>query len=104
MVARGDHAVAPEVGPRELAGALVSASALSNPEVSELSADVSHLLATEEVENPGLGGTCVTLCGEIVRVGSASVLSTEHCPSCDCVPLLCPECVRKACEWSAESS
>jgi hypothetical protein len=84
-------------------GCLVSMAEVSTSEVSELSAGVTHLLAADEALNPGWGSSRITLCGEEVRAGDASLTSVTHCPSCECVPRFCPERVQEASQWSAES-
>lgn len=72
-------------------------------EASQREAAVSHLLSTDELLYPSWGGIRITLCGEDVRVGDAGVIPGEHCPGCDCAPRFCPECVREACQWSADA-
>lgn len=81
----------------------VSTSEVTTSEVSELPAGVSHLLAADEVLNPGWGNVHVTLCGEDVRAGAAGTTAVGHCPGCECEPRFCPDCVREACQWSTES-
>ena len=84
-------------------GCPVNPSELATSEVSKLPVGVSHLLAADEVLNPGWGSIHVTLCGEDVRAGAAGATAVGHCPGCECEPRFCPECVREACQWSAES-
>lgn len=80
-----------------------STSELASSEVNELPAGVYHLMTADQVVDPGWVGTCITLCGEDVCVGTAGATPVDHCPGCKCVPRFCPQCVREASQWSAEA-
>jgi hypothetical protein len=50
---------------------------------------------------PGLGGTYLTVCGELIP---ASALPPSTCPEdCECDVLYCSECVRAAAQWTVEA-
>lgn len=68
----------------------------SDPPVPATCATVVHLISAHEVDQVG-GMTLVAVCGELVAGAS--------CPrGCDCDHRYCPECVRAAIRWSAQTA
>lgn len=62
---------------------------------------VLHLLVADDALPEGLGGTYLTVCGELVP---ASSLPPSSCPEdCECDVLYCTQCVRAAAQWTAEA-
>jgi hypothetical protein len=59
------------------------------------------LLVADDALPGGLGGTYITVCGELIP---ASELPPSTCPQdCECDVLYCSECVRAAAQWTAQA-
>lgn len=70
-----------------------------DPMTAPLPAGVSHLLAANDALIPGRCGAHPTLCGQQVRRPNV-----EHDDFLDYLCFYyCPECVREATRWSAET-
>lgn len=73
---------------------------LVDPEADPaLPSGVSHLLVADDVLIPGRWGSHITLCGQEVRRPNVEHDDPLDWPCCR----YCPECVREASRWSAES-